>query len=129
VDLTPGLRAALDHTVTAADTAAVLGSGDVAVLGTPRVLALAERACVAALAGGLDAGATTVGVHVELDHLAATPVGAAVRVEAALERVDGRRLELAVRAEAGGRLVAAGRVVRVVVDRDAFERAARERAS
>src|ERR687890_2840888 len=68
--LEPGLQAAFRHTVTEADTAAAIGSGEVPVLATPRVLALAERATVAAVAGALQAGATTVGTRVELDHLA-----------------------------------------------------------
>jgi fluoroacetyl-CoA thioesterase len=118
--IVPGLRAALDHTVAEPDTAVALGSGDVPVLGTPRVLALAERATVAALAGALDPGATSVGTRVELDHLAASPVGATVRVTAELERVEGRRLEFAVELRHMGRLTARGRVTRVLVDRDAF---------
>ena len=68
--LEPGLQAAFRYTVTEADTAAAIGSGEVPVLATPRVLALAERATVAAVAGALQAGATTVGTRVELDHLA-----------------------------------------------------------
>jgi hypothetical protein len=67
--LEPGLEASFRYTVTEADTAAAVGSGDVPVLATPRVLALAERATVAAVARALAAGATTVGVRVELDHL------------------------------------------------------------
>ena len=74
--LEPGLEAAFRYTVTEADTAAAVGSGDMPVLATPRVLALAERATVAAVAGALEAGATTVGTRVELDHLAPSPVGA-----------------------------------------------------
>jgi fluoroacetyl-CoA thioesterase len=61
--LEPGLQVTLRHTVAEADTAAALGSGEVPVLATPRVLALAERATVAAVAGALEAGATTVGVR------------------------------------------------------------------
>jgi fluoroacetyl-CoA thioesterase len=118
--IAPGLRAAFDHTVAEPDTAVALGSGDVPVLGTPRVLALAERATVAALAGALDPGATSVGTRVELDHLAASPVGAVVRVRAELDRVDGRRLEFAVELHHGGRLAARGRVTRMLVDRAAF---------
>lgn len=118
--IAPGLRAAFDHTVAEPDTAVALGSGDVPVLGTPRVLALAEQATVAALAGALDPGTTSVGTRVELDHLAASPVGAAVRVSAELERVQGRRLEFAVELRDGERLAARGRVTRVLVDRDAF---------
>jgi fluoroacetyl-CoA thioesterase len=120
--LEPGLEATLRYTVTEADTAAAVGSGDVPVLATPRVLALAERATVAAVAGALKAGATTVGSRVELDHLAPSPVGAELEVDAVLERVAGRRLEFAVRLRDGDRPVAGGRVVRVVVDAAAFLR-------
>jgi fluoroacetyl-CoA thioesterase len=122
--INPGLRAGFAYTVGEADTAVAAGSGDVPVLATPRVLALSERASVAAVAGALEAGATTVGARVELEHLTATPVGATVEVEAVLERVDGRRLEFAVRVVDGGRLAARGWVIRVVVDREAFLRSA-----
>jgi fluoroacetyl-CoA thioesterase len=118
--LVPGLRAAFDHTVADQDTAVALGSGDVPVLATPRVLALAERATVAAVAGAIGPGATTVGARVELEHLAASVVGATVRVSAELERVDGRVLEFAVELRDGARLAARGHVTRVLVDRDAF---------
>ena len=87
--LVAGLRGTVDAVVGAADTALALGSGEVEALGTPRVLALVEAATVAAVAGRLDAGSTTVGSRVELDHLAPTPVGAAVRAEAVLAEVTG----------------------------------------
>jgi fluoroacetyl-CoA thioesterase len=116
--LEPGL--AVRYTVTEADTPVALGSGEVPVLATPRVLALAEQATVAAVAGALEAGATTVGIRVELDHLAPSLVGADLEVEAVLERVAGRRLWFAVRLRQGDRLVASGHVIRVVVDAAAF---------
>ena len=120
--LEPGLRAAFRYTVTGADTAAAVGSGEVPMLATPRVLALAEQATVAAVAGALEAGATTVGVRVELDHLAPSPVGADLEVQAVLERVAGRRLQFAVRLRDGGRPVASGLITRVVVDTASFLR-------
>jgi predicted thioesterase len=92
------LTAVVEHTVTERDTARHLGSGDVPVLGTPRLLALAEAATVAALAGHLAEGQTSVGIRVELDHLAATPVGGRLRVRAELAAVDGRTLRFAVEA-------------------------------
>jgi fluoroacetyl-CoA thioesterase len=116
----PGLEAVFRYTVTEADTAAAVGSGDVPVLATPRVLALAERATVEAVAGALEAGTTTVGTRVELDHLAPSPVGAELAVRAVLERVEGRRLQFAVRLLDGDRPVARGLVTRVVVDTAAF---------
>jgi fluoroacetyl-CoA thioesterase len=120
--LAPGLQAAFRYTVTEADTAAAVGSGEVPVLATPRVLALAERATVDAVAGALAAGATTVGTRVELDHLAPSAVGAELTVRAVLERTEGRRLQFAVRLLDGDRPVAQGLVTRVVVDAAAFVR-------
>ena len=122
MSLEPGLQATFRYTVAEADTAAALGSGEVPVLATPRVLALAEQATVAAVAGGIEAGATTVGTRVELEHLAPSMVGAELEIAAVLERVAGRRLEFAARVRDGGRLVARGMVTRVVVDTAAFLR-------
>lgn len=118
--LTAGLTAQVELTVTDADTAQALGSGDVPVLGTPRALALAEAATVAATAPKLPAGTTTVGTRVELEHSAASPVGAAVAATATLAKVDGRRLLFEVRLTSGGRTVAEGRVERRLVDRQEF---------
>jgi len=106
--------------VTEADTARALGSGDVDVLGTPRVLALAEAATVRAAAASLAPGQTSVGTHVELDHLAPSPIGATVRAEAQLVDRTARRLTFEVRLTQDGRPMATGRVTRAVVDRDRF---------
>ena len=102
------------------DTAFAVGSGEVQVLATPRVLALAEGATVAALAGALGAGSTTVGTRVELDHVAPSPVGAEVTATADLVEVSGRRLTFTVRVTQDGREVARGRITRAVVDRARF---------
>ncbi|MER7457457.1 hotdog domain-containing protein [Micromonospora sp. NPDC126480] len=122
----PGLTARVELTVTDADTAQAVGSGDVPVLGTPRVLALTEAATVAATATRMPSGSTTVGVRVELDHRAATPVGGTVVARARLAKVDGRRLLFEVSVTEGDATVAEGRVERLLVDRQRFvERAAR----
>jgi len=120
MQLQPGLSARVELTVTDADTAQTLGSGDVPVLATPRVLALAEAATVAALAARLDTGQTTVGTRVELDHVAATAVGRHVTALAILAKVDGRRLLFDIVVRDGDELVAEGRVERVMVDRQRF---------
>jgi predicted thioesterase len=125
--LIPGLTARVQLTVTDADTAQAMGSGDVPVLATPRVLALAEAATVAATAARLPSGSTTVGVRAELDHTAPSPVGATVLAEATLAKVDGRRLLFEVRVTAGDRAVAEVRVERVVVDRQRFVQSAFDR--
>lgn len=118
--LEPGLSASVGLTVTEADTAQALGSGDVPVLATPRLLALAEAATVRATARHLPPGATTVGVRIELAHLAATPIGGSVTVAAELSTVDGRRLVFAVSAASGKTPVATGTVERMLVDRARF---------
>ena len=126
VDVQPGLAATIELSVKEGDTAEALRSGDVPILATPRVVALAEEAAVAALAGHLDEKATTVGQRVQLDHLLPIPVGRSVRAEAKLESVEGRRLVFIVSVTADRGLVAAGRIHRVIVNRDRFLEKANE---
>lgn len=118
--LRPGLSATATMVVTDVDTALAFRSGDVPVLATPRVVGLAEEATVRAIAEALDEGQTTVGFRVQLDHLAPTPLGGEVVAEATLEAVESRRLTFRVSVNDGRGLVAAGRITRVVVDRDRF---------
>ena len=129
MELAVGLRATVRHVVTEADTAIRAGSGDVPVLATPRMLALAEAACVAALESHLDAGMTSVGTAVALEHRRASPVGTELEVEAELTDLAGRKLVFGFivrhRPPAGGPededLVAgAGTVERIVIDRAEF---------
>lgn len=136
--LAPGLRASVRLIVTDTDTAAQIGSGDVSVLATPRLLALAEAAAVAAVTPNLEPGFTSVGTAVTMEHKRASAVGAEVVVEAELTEVEGRRLvfsfvarqkprESANSTGGPGRaddeepaVVGAGTVERVIVDRDRF---------
>ena len=120
VPLEPGLSAAVSLDVGDADTALAFRSGQVAVLATPRLIALCEEASLLAVDGRVPEGHTTVGMRVQLDHLAPTPVGTKVQAEATLEKVEGRRLTFTVSATDERGLVAAGKVTRVVVDVDRF---------
>ena len=115
-----GLRHEVSLTVADADTAVAFGTGEVAVLSTPRVVALCEEAALRAVARELEPGQTTVSSRVELSHVTPVAVGATVRAEATLERVEGRRLIFAVSLADSRGLVAAGRVTRVVVETDRF---------
>ncbi len=117
MDLRAGRSAEVVRTVTGEDTAAALGSGDLPVLGTPRLLAWAEAATVAALDGALDPGVTSVGTRVELAHTAPSAVGDVVTVRAEVAAVDGARVRFTVVAT-GPHGTALGRatVERVVVD-------------
>ena len=120
MDCTPGRAATVTLVVTPADLAPAWRSGDVPVLATPRLAALCEEATVAAVTPCLAEGETTVGLRLELDHLAPSRVGASVAATAVLEDFAGRRLTFAVAVRDGSRLVARGRVTRVVVDRASF---------
>ena len=120
MDLHPGLSSRVELTVTDADTAQAVGSGDVPVLGTPRLIALAEAATIAATAPRLAPGSTTVGTRIEFNHQAATAVGRRVTVLATLAKIDGRRLVFDIVVREGEEQVAEGRVERVIVDRQRF---------
>lgn len=120
MSLRPGLAATATLVVSEDDTALALHTGDVPVLATPRVVRLAEEATVLAIEGTLDDATTSVGYRVQLDHLAPTPVGGKVRAEATLEAIEGRRLTFRVSVSDGHGLVAAGRITRVIVERERF---------
>lgn len=117
----PGTRATQSHVVTDADLAPALGSGDVPVLATPRLLAWCEAATCAALAPGLPGATTSVGTRVSLEHLHPTPVHHRVDVTAVLVHTDGRLLRFeVVTHDADGKVVAHGEITRVAVQRDRF---------
>ncbi|MEU4328306.1 thioesterase family protein [Nonomuraea dietziae] len=118
--LEPGLRSSMLIMVERSDTAAKVGSGDVPVLATPRLLALAEMVTTQAVRKHLEPGETSVGTRVELDHLAASPVGTHVEISAELTAVDGRRLVFSFTARDRAKLVGKGTIERVVVDREKF---------
>ena len=129
MDLAPGLASSVRIVVADDDTATALGSGDVPVLATPRLLALAEAAAVAAIAPDLESGATSVGTSAVLEHRRASPIGAEIIVEAEVTEVDGRRLGFRFIARQVERsrapddetaVVAAGTMERVLVDRERF---------
>lgn len=111
------------HVVARADTAIALGSGDVPVLATPRLVAWLEAATVDACPD-LAPDETSVGTRVDIEHLLATPIGARVDTAAELVHRDGRLLRFAVTAQhdvgLGPVLIAQGRVTRVVVRREPF---------
>lgn len=116
----PGLTGEAATTVDNSNTAASLGSGLVPVFGTPALIALLELAAVHAVAGALPPGSTSVGTHLDVRHLAATPAGMAVRAQATLTDVEGRRLVFAVEAWDDVEKVGEGTHTRVVVDAERF---------
>jgi fluoroacetyl-CoA thioesterase len=133
--LAPGLMASVRITVSDTDTASTIGSGDVPVLATPRLLTLAEAASVAAVTPHLESGVTSVGTSVAMEHKRASPVGSEVVVEAELTEVAGRRLVFSFIArqkrpdgsqDDEDMVVGAGTIERVLVQRDKFVAHARQ---
>ena len=106
------------------DTAVALGSGDLPILATPRMIALMEAAACAALAGHLPPDLTSVGSHVDVRHLAPTPVGRRITARARIVDVRGARIDFDVTAEedapAGSTAIGRGTHTRVVVEREGF---------
>jgi predicted thioesterase len=90
-EIVPGLVGQNDIVVHEENTARHLGSGNVAVLATPEMIRLMEKAAVAAVDHLLPDGYCTVGAEVNVRHLAATPLGMRVRVQAELVAIEGRK--------------------------------------
>ncbi|MPZ73309.1 MAG: thioesterase [Nitriliruptorales bacterium] len=120
MQLEAGLEASVNLKVSGDDTAAALGSGDVEVLGTPAVLALAEQAAVAAIRDTLPADRTSVGTWAEIFHTAPTRVGGEVSAAARVTSVEGSRVEFTVLVREGEQEVARVEHRRAVVRRDRF---------
>lgn len=109
------------HVVSESDTAAQVGSGDLPVLATPRVVAWFEQATFAAARELVDEDHTTVGTIVTVEHVRATEVGEAVDIHCNKAVRDGRRIIFQLKAiGADGEEVAHGKVERAIVDRARF---------
>ncbi len=117
-----GAASTIVDEVTTGNTASSCGSGQIDVYATPFMIAAMERAAVSAVDHQLPDGWITVGISVDIQHLAATPVGGEVEVLARLTEVDGKRLVFAVRAEDNEEEVGRGTHQRYCVHRESFVR-------
>ncbi len=119
-ELAPGLYADFEHTVSDVDTASHWGSGGLPVFSTPALVGLMESTAVVALFGHLQPGQTTVGGHIDVHHLAATPVGMQVRARAELVSIKGRKLTFKVQAWDEVELIGEAAHERFVIDESKF---------
>ncbi len=106
--------------ITDGNTAEFIGSGDMAVLATPAMVALMENAAMLAVALHLDEGETTVGSMISTTHLKPSKVGNTVSAIAELIEVDGRKLTFKIEAYDGDTLIGSGEHIRYVVNREKF---------
>ena len=120
-EIVPGLVGQSEMVVREENTARHLGSGNVAVLATPEMIRLMERAAVAAVDHLLPDGYRTVGVELKVRHLAATPMGMRVRAQAELVAVEGRKLTFRVEADDEVEKIGEGEHKRVIIDLERFE--------
>lgn len=115
-----GLRYESRTTVSTANSAKTLGSGDMDVFATPAMVTLMENAAMLAVAAELPEGSATVGTQMNTSHIKASPLGAVITASAELTAVDGRKLTFAVKAWDEKGVIGEGEHTRFVVDRARF---------
>ena len=115
-----GLKYESQTVVSEANTAATLGSGDMAVFATPAMVALMENAAMLAVKESLPEGSATVGTQMNTSHIKASPLGTTITASAELTAVDGRRLTFTVKAWDEKGVIGEGEHTRFIVDRERF---------
>lgn len=126
--LTAGLTGRAEMVVGTNDTAPRVGSGRIAVLATPVMIALIEEAALAAVEHLMPEGKQSLGTRLEVSHLAATPIGMRVEALAELVGVDGRKLVFRVEARDAVERIGEGVHERVVVTAARFSARVDEKA-
>lgn len=125
----PGLKGSAALTVGEAHTAPSVGSGAIHVLGTPVMINLMEAAALAAVEHRLPAGHQSLGIHLDVSHVAATPVGMTVQATAQVTAVEGNRIRFRVEAHDESELIGEGTHERVVVDVARFDKRVRAKTA
>lgn len=115
-----GIRNEKVVTVTEDLTASKVGSGLLPVYATPSMIALMENTCAESLQPYLADGEGSVGVAVDIKHIAATPVGMTVRCESLLKEVNGKKLVFEVNAYDEKGLIGTGIHKRAIINNEAF---------
>jgi fluoroacetyl-CoA thioesterase len=119
--LEPGLTGSAELLVGVEHTAPSIGSGLVPVLATPVMINVIEAAALAAVEHFLPAGHQSLGIHLDVRHFAATPIGMRVRATAELVGIDGRTLTFRVEARDDKEPIGDGSHQRVVVNVARFD--------
>jgi predicted thioesterase len=120
-NIAPGLRGTAGLVVAEQHTAPSIGSGKVRVLATPVMINLFEAAALAAIEHLLAEGYQSLGTHLDVHHVAATPVGMKVSASAVVTRVDGRTVHFQLEARDEKDVIGHGTHERVVVNVAKFD--------
>ncbi len=120
MELKKGLSSQSSVTVSAGNTAAAMGSGDLDVFATPAMVALMENAAMKAVADALPEGSTTVGAEMNVTHIKPSGLGAEITATAVLTGVEGRKLTFNVGARDAEGMIGEGIHIRYAVDRRRF---------
>ena len=118
--MNPGIEKEIKITVTEDLTALKMGSGSLEVYATPAMVALMEQAAAESVEELLGEGKTSVGTKMEVEHLAATPLGMKVTCRSTLTAVDNRKLTFAVEAYDEAGLIGKAHHERFVIDTQRF---------
>jgi fluoroacetyl-CoA thioesterase len=127
LQLPAGLTGTAEMVVGEQHTAPRVGSGRIRVLATPVMINLIEAAALAAVEQSLPEYHQSLGTHLDITHVAATPVGMRVRATAELVKVDGRTLSFRLEARDEGDLIGDGSHERVIVNVERFDKRVQEK--
>jgi len=116
----PGKSHSKTIPVTASNTATAVHSGGLEVFSTPSMIALMECAAYECIEADLDPGQTTVGTMVNIEHVAASPIGAEITATAAVTSIDGRKVHFAVTARDGNGEIGSGTHTRAIINIERF---------
>ena len=128
LDLPAGLSGTAELVVGEQHTAPRIGSGRIRVLATPVMINLIEAAALAAVEQSLPENHQSLGTHLDITHVAATPVGMRVRATAEVVKVEGRTLYFRVRCDDERELIGEGTHERVVVNVERFDKRVQDKA-
>jgi fluoroacetyl-CoA thioesterase len=119
--IAPGLTGSAEIVVGLEHTAPFVGSGRIAVLATPVMINVIEAAALAAVEHLLPAGHQSLGIKLDVSHIAATPIGLRVTATAQVVAVEGRTITFRVEARDDFETIGGGTHERVVVSVDRFD--------
>ncbi len=123
-----GLKGRVDLTVGEEHTASSIGSGAIHVLGTPVMINLMEAAALDAVEHLLPGGHQSLGIHLDISHVAATPIGMKVHATAEVTAVESNRIRFRVEAHDETEMIGEGTHERVVVNVERFDKRVQKKA-